>query len=135
MSTLSVDRDQIAQYANCIFKHASDGQTVAIRSFYEGTSKVFKNPFVRINGRGLNEVVGVAANIAQQAADSPEPVVFSPIPAGFKDSTNAEEGNLSAGLVLCVECDAKPVQARGKLETVLGRPTLAVESGGFWIDE
>src|SRR4029453_15166613 len=70
----------------------------------------------------------------QAAANVSPPAVFSPIPATFKDASNATEANLSEGLVLCVEGDQNAVLAGRKLEAVLGPPTLVVESGGVWSD-
>ena len=89
---------------------------------------------VLLNGDGLQLVIDAAVPVAQAAANVTTPVVFCPIPATFKDGSNAREDNLAQGLVLCVDCDQRPQQARNKLEAILGPPTLVVESGGVWID-
>jgi hypothetical protein len=39
---------------------------------------------------------------------------------------------LLAGLVLPIECDERPQQAREKLEAILGPPTAVLYSGGKW---
>src|SRR5215217_5824609 len=134
MTHLPVDREQIAQFVKTVFRHASAGQTISMRAFFEGADKrPFEIKTIRIDGQtGLDPVIELAVQVAQRAAEAPEPIVFCPIPATFKDETSARETNLSEGLVLCVECDSHPVKAQGKLERELGPAALKVESGGHW---
>src|SRR5207249_1992581 len=46
----------------------------------------------------------------------------------------AREQDLLRGLVLTVECDQHPQQARQKLEQLLDPATVVIASGGEWID-
>src|SRR4051812_14616329 len=105
MAHLPVDREQIAQYMRAIYRHASAGQVIWMRTFYEGANKrLFESTFARANSQDLEPIIDMAERVAQRAADAPEPIVFCLLPAAFKDSANAKEENLSEGLVLCVEC-------------------------------
>jgi len=63
--------------------------------------------------------------------------VFCPPLAGFlpkegREAWRAAERDLKEGYALSVECDDHPQRARNKLEAVLGRPTVVVDSGGRW---
>src|SRR3954453_21176337 len=135
MTRLVVDREQIALFVKTIFRHASVGQIIWMRAFYEGANKrPFESTFARANSKDLEPVIDMAERVAQKATDAPEPLVFCLLPAAFKDSANAKEENLSEGFVLCVECDSHPEKAQRELERVLGPATLIVESGGHWKD-
>ena len=60
--------------------------------------------------------------------------MFAPPICTFATKGSAAEANLAEGLVLSVECDAKPEEARRLLEGLLGRVTIVVASGGKWTD-
>ena len=51
-------------------------------------------------------------------------------PSGWR----AAEDDLYKGLVLSVECDKHPDDARAKLEEIIGTATAIVRSGGQWVD-
>ena len=137
MTRLLIDHGEIARFVPAIFCHASEGQRVQIRAYYEGSEKTFSTDSAVINGAGLAPVIQKAVKAAQAAADAPERVVFCPPLAGFlpkegREAWRAAERDLKEGYALSVECDDHPKRARNKLEAVLGRPTVVVESGGRW---
>src|SRR5215207_3292438 len=101
MAHLPVDREQIAQFVKTVFRHASVGQVIWMRAFYEGANKrPFESTFDRANSKDLEAIIDMAERVAQRAADAPEPIVFCLLPAAFKDSANAKEENVSEGLVV-----------------------------------
>ena len=79
-------------------------------------------------------LIKLAARRATYVANLPEPTVFAPPICTFATASSAAEANLAEGLVLSVECDAKPEEARRLLEGLLGRATIVVASGGKWTD-
>src|SRR4051812_5707145 len=97
---LTIDAEQFAEIAHTIFKRASDGKTVWLKAFYEGTQRVYQQHAVLLNGDGLQPVIDAAVPVAQAAANVSTPVVFCPIPATFENGSNAKEVNLAQGLVL-----------------------------------
>ncbi|HEY4597701.1 MAG TPA: hypothetical protein VIJ02_14980, partial [Thermoanaerobaculia bacterium] len=134
MSRLLVDPDQIRAFAAAILRYASSGAIISLRTFDEGTDKTLSIRPVRINGDGLTPVIDAAIQQAQFAADHSRQAVFCPPLAGFASETNAREIDLIEGYVLTAECDQSPQAARQRLEALLGRATMVVESGGFWLD-
>ena len=89
---------------------------------------------MKMEGNDLEPLTERAVQLAQLAADAPEPIVFCPPPATFKNAANAKEENVAEAPVLCVECDSNPKTAQQKLEAVLGPATIVVASGGQWVD-
>ena len=77
-----------------------------------------------------------AYGVAHRVANNPEPGVFCPpicvLNATGADYGRAREQDLLLGLVLSVECDDRPEEARLKLQGILGEPTMIVKSGGRW---
>jgi hypothetical protein len=133
MSTLTVNPDEIARFVNAVFRNVSPDSTVSLRAFQEaGEKRPFKIATVKLEGNVLEPVIERSVQLAQQAADAPEPTVFCPVPATFKTDTNAKEENIAEAPVLCVECDSHPNSARQMLEEVLGPATIIVASGGQW---
>ena len=61
--------------------------------------------------------------------------MFAPPLAVFNNKDHAREEDIALGLVLSVECDRTPHDARRQLEDLLGPPTLVVRSGGVWVDD
>ena len=135
MTRREIDPEQIASFVDAIFRHASDGQIVSLRTFEDcGGSKPLNIHAVEINGAGLKPVTEAAVMQAQWAADHSKKAVFCPPLAGFSSETKADEAHLLEGYALSVECDEYPNEARQKLEALLGPATLVVASGGFWVD-
>src|SRR4051812_27448026 len=117
MTSLDVDRDQIACFVSAMFKHASDGQKISVRSFIEGTQKTDTIESVAINGGGLDPVVQKAIEVAQACANKPAPIVFAPPLAGFspdapEDHWRARKIDLREGYAISVELDEHPQRAR-----------------------
>jgi AAA domain len=128
------DRSQIEMFVDGMFRHASPQGFVSVRAFLEGNStKPFRISSAKLSG-GLRFLVDVAEDDAYRAANYPQAVVFCPPIATFVDKEHARERDIAEGLALSVECDARPRQAREKLEALLGPATFVVRSGGKWTD-
>jgi hypothetical protein len=128
------DRDQIEIFVDGLFRHASPKGFVSLRAFYEGdATKPFRINPTALSG-GLPFLIEAAEDDANRAANHPKPVVFCPPIATFADKKRAREVDIIEGLALSVECDARPHQARAKLEAILGPATIVVRSGGKWTD-
>jgi hypothetical protein len=132
MTRLIIDENEIRAFADGVFRHASAGQFISIRIFDDGGSKPLAIQGVRINGDGLEPVIKVAALQAQFSADHCKTAVFCPPLAGFRTAGLAGEADLTEGYTLSVECDARPDEARQRLEDLLGPATIVVASGGTW---
>jgi len=130
---LEPDRAALATFVNAIFKHAGTEGFVSLRSFVENPNKTFRIQGVALSG-GLDFLIDAAADDAYRAANAPHSVVFCPPLAVFTNKDRATERDLLKGLALSVECDKHPREALAKLETVLGKPTVIVRSGGAWTD-
>jgi hypothetical protein len=67
MAHLPVDREQIAQFVKTVFRHASAGQTIWMRAFYEGANKrPFEIKTIRIDGQtGLDPVIELAVQVTR----------------------------------------------------------------------
>jgi DNA polymerase III delta prime subunit len=130
---LEPDIDQIEIFTDALFRYAKTG-FVSLRAFYEnGSAKPFRISAVAI-GSTLQLLNKQAIEVARMCAQSPEPVVFCPPIAAFRDRDRARENDIAAGLALSVECDQHALEARRKLSEILGEPTVAVLSGGKWLD-
>jgi hypothetical protein len=133
VSALDADRDEIAHFVDALFRHANNGTFVSLRAF--SNDRPWRTDLWRTVqlSPDRTQLIDDAARCATQAANAATPVVFCPPVATFNGS-KATEANLSDGLVLSVECDARPNEARVKLEELLGPATVIVASGGEWID-
>ena len=130
---LEPNREQIATFVRTVFKHASPGGWVALRSFSDdgGESKnaLFKRS-VKLNGN-LEILVDAAYAEALKAARSPRKAVYCPPVALFGWSDGATEDDLIEGPVLSVELDRNPKASLSALEKLLGPASLVIESGGI----
>jgi hypothetical protein len=108
---------------------------VSVRSFLSN-NEVFRISTAKLAG-GLEHLIDIAEDDARRAANNPAPAVFCPPIAVFNgaEKWRARQADLFKGLVLSVECDERPDEARNKLEEILGPATAVVRSGGQWIDE
>jgi hypothetical protein len=129
---LEPDRDQLEMFVDAMFRHASEG-FVAVRSFHEGADKPFRLSTAAMTG-GLRFLIDVAEDDARRAAQAVKPVVFCPPLATFTNKEHAGEKDIAEGLVLSVELDENPQQARADLEELIGPATLVVKSGGQWLN-
>jgi hypothetical protein len=128
------DRDQIEMFVDGLFRHASLQGFVSLRAFYEeDASRPFRINPTALSG-GLKFIVEAAEDDANRAANFPKPIVFCPPIATFTKKDRAREIDIAEGLAVSVECDARPHQAREKLEALLGPATIVVRSGGRWTD-
>ena len=122
------DRAQLAAFIPVVFKHASTGVYVSMRSFRHN-NKPFRIATIKLNGY-FTGLINLAYQEAELAAHAHEKVVFCPPVATFTNAQHATEKDLAEGLVLSIECDTHPRAALAKLIALLGPPTVVVESGG-----
>lgn len=130
---LNPDREALGRFASIMFKHAHRDGFVSLRAFPDNSKKdraILVDP-IRV---GDPDFLDIAFERARQAAAWREPAVFCPPVATFLDSKSAKGDNICEGVALSVECDQLPQQARQTLEAILGAPTVAVESGGEWMN-
>ena len=127
-------RDQIEIFVEGLFRHASPQGYVSLRAFHEGNS----NKAFRINptglAGGLKFLIDAAEDDAYRAANDPKPIVFCPPIAVFSNKEHARGQDIIQGLALSIECDRNPLQAKQRLEQILGAATFVVASGGKWTD-
>ena len=128
-------RDALVQFAEVMFRNARKDGFVSFRMFTDsgGTNKkALRIEAVRLNDPEFADLMSI---MAEQAANWHQPAVFAPPVATFKNHLNAKADNIYEGVALSVECDEAPEAAREKLEVLLGETTIAIESGGEWMDE
>ena len=130
---LAVDAAAIGQFVSALFRYADPDSFVSLRTFAEGGGGAHSIEAHAI-GDSLHGLANAATRHAQRAARAADPSVFAPPVATFRTSGKADEANLANGLTLSVECDATPDAARARLESLLGPATVAVASGGEWIN-
>jgi hypothetical protein len=130
------NQDDIAAFVGALFQHADEGTYVSLRTFEQsgrGPARYIRG--VQINGEGLERVISEAVTGARFAANATTPLVFAPPVATFRCAAKASEVNLANGVAIGVELDeGDTVKARQRLEGLLGPVTVAVASGGEWVD-
>jgi hypothetical protein len=127
------DLVQIKRFVDALFKHADRKGFVSLRAFPHKKGNpppIFIEP-ITLNNPQFLDVVAVRAG---QAATWHEPAVFCPPVATFKNAKSAAESDVLEGVTLAGECDEAPGAARAKLTGWLSEPTLAMQSGGEWIN-
>jgi Family of unknown function (DUF5906) len=127
------NHDEISRFERALFRYATEGTWVAVRSFYHDP----RRPPADLKSHRLvssEAFVKLACQRATHVANLPEAAVFAPPICTFLTARSAAEANLAEGLALSVECDGQPGAARQKLEGLLERATVVVASGGDWID-
>jgi hypothetical protein len=129
------DRVHIEAFVLALFKHATPGNWVSLRAFFEDRAnrKPFKITPHKLNGN-LDVLIDQAYRVAELAALAADKVVFCPPIASFTNPNHAREEDLAEGFVLNVDCDEHAQAARTKLEGLLGPATVVVASGGEWTD-
>jgi hypothetical protein len=133
-SCLEPDAAQIETFVNLLLRYAHPESWVNIRAFHDDASrKTFRQSPTQMKG-GAEFLAKVAIDDARRAANALVPVVFCPPIASFIDGAKADEPNLAQGFSITVDLDKNPREARQTLEAILGKPTLAVASGGSWAD-
>ena len=136
MNPLEPDRDALEIFVDAVLRHRGTEGFIAVRAFHEDRNEkeaALKLP-VSLKG-SFGFLVDCVEDYARRAAQFPEPLVFCPPTCVFNNAKYAREENVLAGLVLSVECDRTPHDARRQLEDLLGPATIVVRSGGIWIDE
>lgn len=133
---MNVDKRQIAQFVEALFRYADRQGFVSLRSFIDqsGSTKPFIIEACQIGHDKLCSLTKAAAKIATRCAASSDATVFCPPVVTFQSADNAKSENVREGLALSVDCDTTPSAARGKLESILGPASVVVASGGNWID-
>jgi hypothetical protein len=139
MSALVADREEIARFAEALFKHADPGGFVSLRAFFdkgEPREGPAYWPFdtVMLTPGALAPLIDAAAERATRCARHPSRVVFAPPIATFRNTANASADNLAATFAISVECDVRPQEAVASLSEIIGPPTIVVASGGLWTD-
>ena len=130
------DRAAIAAFVDALFRHADAGGFISLRAFYDDGRGTWRRPrwlVKKLNGVGFGPVIDAAVAFAQECANAPDPVVFAPPICTFNNAETATEDDVANGVVLSVDCDAYPTEARWQMEGLLGSATAVVESGGEWI--
>jgi hypothetical protein len=127
---LEPDRKQIETFVDALFRYATPGSYVSLRSFTDADKPFSITPVRLTEGHVL---IDAACNEAARAANAPQEVVFYPPVATFS-GRDAKRVNVVDGVALSVELDAHPQAARRRLEELLGPATVVVASGGFWVD-
>jgi hypothetical protein len=130
---LDPDREQLSTFITTMFKHASTGTWVSLRSFYDKDRKAFKIEPHKLNGH-FDILIDKACHVAKLAANASEKIVFSTPIATFDKRYWAAEEDLAEGLAISAEIDKRAQEGRAKLEELLGPATVVVESGGEWVD-
>jgi hypothetical protein len=133
----AADREALTDFVGVLFRYADEGSYVHLRAFRDDIDGAWRPDLwrpVELNGAGTDPVIDAAAVLAEACAAAPERVVFAAPVATFTTADSAREKDLANGLVLMVECDLQPEAARARLEFLLGPPTIAVASGGLWLD-
>lgn len=130
---IEVNRSDMVLFFETLFRYCDDGGYVALRAFDSSNKAWGEWPAPQIaNGRG--DVINAAIELAEAAANSGENIVFCPPVATFKSAKTATEKDIFNGPALSIDCDAAPARAREIIENTLGPATIAVASGGLWVD-
>lgn len=132
MSSLSPDREMLAQFASLMFRHAHPDGFISLRLFPDKGSKGDKAIDIEPIRIGDKDFIDVTMIRAVQAANWHEPAVFCPPVCTFRNGRSAKTDNIYEGVELSTECDQSPGAARAKLESLIGNTTTVVESGGEW---
>jgi hypothetical protein len=139
---LEPDRDQLEMFVDALLRHRGTVGYLSFRSFLDNNKVLKPIRTVGLAHSKFDEIIDIAVEQARRAAQNPQPAVFCPPIAVFGNSVvasdregwQAREQDLLLGLVISVECDQHPDEARAKLEEILGPATVVVKSGGQWIN-
>src|SRR5262245_22555880 len=132
---LEPDRDQIEIFLDALFRYATPGAFLSLRSFFEdrGETRPFYINAIKLNGN-FAFLCDCATDAAQRAANAADKIVFAPPIATFKNGRSATEADIAEALTLSVECDNDPERARAKLEAIIAPATVVTRSGGYTQD-
>jgi hypothetical protein len=113
---LQPDREQLSIFIETLFKYATAGNWVSLRSFPDkgsGSNKPFAITPVKLTGN-LDALTDKAYRAAELAANARDKIVFCPPVATFTNKDHAREKDLAEGLVLSVECDTQRLKPNWK---------------------
>jgi len=137
MAGLPIDGAQLAAFFDATFRYADQDTYLSLRAFYDRGAGDKSESFF-IYGKQIGDDLAAhgedIAKLAARCTRVARPVVFCPPLATFAGPDKATEEDLRNGLVLSVECDKVPADARMKLESLIGPATVVVASGGEWMD-
>jgi hypothetical protein len=125
------DREALAAFSAAVFKNADPKGFVSLRFFKDDGSND-KALAIEPITLGHADYLDIVFERARQAAAWPDPAVFCPPVTTLLSGKNAKGENICEGVTLSVDCDAFPAAARKALEALLGKPTIAIASGGEW---
>ncbi len=130
------DHEILTAFFEALFRHADRDGFINLRSFMHKVKETDKEEAFFIEGVALSapHLMARVADRATHTAQFSKPAVFAPPVCTFATPKSAAASNLANGLVIMAECDARPSQAHADLVPILGEPTLAVASGGRWVD-
>lgn len=128
--------EDIKTFVSSLFRYADEDSFISLRAFDQterGRPPILIEG-VRV-GEGSEQIVAKAARASVRAANGSRPGVFAPPVATFMSADSAAEANVANGVAISVEIDeGDPVEARKRLEHILGPATLAMHSGSEWMD-
>ena len=129
MSMLEPNRKHLEAFVDAIFRHATKGY-VSVRSFPgDGDTEKFRFTSAPVADRAF--LLDVVEDEARRAAQNPHPVVFCPPLCTFTTRTR-QPRPISLKGWSSPRSWTNAQQSREKLITVLGLPTLEVQTGGRW---
>jgi hypothetical protein len=136
--SLEPNRNEIEIFVDALLRHRGEEGYLSLRAFNHDNKSVFPRMWTAgLNGNGnFQRIVDHAMDMARRAANYRKPAVFCPPLAVFNNANGwqAREEDLLKGLVLSVECDEHPEEARQTLQDILGEATAIVRSGGQWVN-
>ena len=128
---LAVDRSQIAQFYDVMFRHVPEGSVLSLRTFDQfnrGIPALEIKPLALTSDAAADVAAIVAA--AQRATDHPNATVFAPPVATFANRHHARSQDLEHGVAISMEVDeGDPNEALAKASAILGPPSLVMHSG------
>jgi putative DNA primase/helicase len=125
-----------AASSTACFATRDDGDFLSLRVFDDGAKA--GEPPLKIRGCKLNgereALLQEVASVASFAATHPRSACFAPPVVLLNNPKTARAKDVAAGVALSVELDQRPNEARRFLESLLGRATFVIASGGTWTD-
>jgi Protein of unknown function (DUF3987)/Primase C terminal 2 (PriCT-2) len=132
LSALVPNREALAAFSAAVFKNADPKGFVSLRGFKDNGKRDEPPVIIEPITIGNPAYLDIVFERARQAAIWSEPVVFCPPVTTFLSGKDAKVDNIQEGVTISVDFDASPVEGRSRLESILGKPTIVVASGGEW---
>jgi hypothetical protein len=135
------DRDEMVRFVGVVFGRTPAGGRIAARTFLDGV-EASPVDFGEFPWRGdAGRLVDKLWSMVERAATMKQSAVFAPPVCMFKsperrgERVGATEVEVHYDVAAVVELDKHPAAALAALREQVGEPTLAVASGGEWVDE